>query len=166
MFRGYSAKFQAATTAREVLDFTVQGPLFSCVAGLQDVVQMQELDIGGSIGTPPNIVPLPSEFLVAPAPQTVRGGRHPRGAVLLIRKETEGATVATIADIRRDEDWLFAILAAAIAAVAVNGGQALIDQLMYADSPGNIVATITRPIGTLTINKPFAAAPGLVGIDG
>ncbi len=56
-FRGYSAKFQAATTAREVLDFTVQGPLFSCVAGLQDVVQMQELDIGGSIGTPPNIVP-------------------------------------------------------------------------------------------------------------
>ena len=89
-----------------------------------------------------------------------------RAAVLLIKNETEATTFATVAGIHRDEHWVFAILVAAIAAIAVNSGQALILRLMFDNSDGDINATISTPIGTVTVNKPFTAAPGLVGLDG
>jgi hypothetical protein len=37
---------------------------------------------------------------------------------------------------------------------------------MFDNSDGDINATISTPIGTVTVNKPFTAAPGLVGLDG
>jgi len=165
-FRGFSAAFLGATTAREVMDFTVQGPLISCLADLQDVTQLQAVEMSGSMGASASTqVPFDVKILVAPAPHTAAGSRNPRGAILWIRNESERTTVATVADLHHHEDWVFAIMTAAIAAVAVNSGPALIDVLMYGASVGNVKATITTPIGAVTVNKPFTAVPGLaVGI--
>jgi hypothetical protein len=168
-FRGFSAKFQAAAVAREVMDFTVQGPLIVCLADLQDITQVQAIDMGGSFAAPsgpPSEVPFAVKILVAPAPQAAPHSRNPHGVILSVKNETEGTTVATVADLHRDEDWVFAILVAAIAAIAVNSGPAAIEKLMFDDSIGDINATITTPIGTVTVNKPFIAAPGLAGLDG
>lgn len=38
-FRGFSAAFPGAAVAREVMDFTLAGPLISCLADLQDVTR-------------------------------------------------------------------------------------------------------------------------------
>ena len=164
-FRGFSATFQAATVARAVLDFTVRGPLISCLADLQDISQIQAIDLGGSAGAPPNLVPFAVNVLVAPAPQVKPGGRNPHGAVLSLKNETETTTIATIADLHRDEDWVFAILVAAIAAIAVNSGPALIDILMLDSSNGDLTVSITTPIGTVALNKPFSFVPGLPDAD-
>jgi hypothetical protein len=160
-FRGFSATFQATTATRAVLDFTVRGPLISCLADLQDISQIQAIDLGGSAGDPPNLVPFAVKALVAPAPQLAPGGRSPHGAVLLLKNEREGTTVATIAHLHRDEDWVFVVLVAAIAAIAVNSGASLIDVLMFASSNGNLTVSITTPTGTVALNKPFSFAPGL-----
>jgi hypothetical protein len=161
-FRGFSAAFIGATTAREVMDFTVQGPLISCLADLQDVTQLQAVEMSGSMGASGSTqVPFDVKIHVAPAPQTAAGSRNPRGVILRIRNETESTTVATVADLHRHEDWVFATMVAAIAAVAVNSGPALIDVLMYDSSFGNVNATITTPIGTVTVNKPFTGVAGL-----
>jgi hypothetical protein len=163
-FRGFSVSFQGATVARELMDFTVQGPLIDCLSDLQDLSQLQEIQMGGSAGPPsggPPQVPFDAKIRVAPAPQVAPGGRNPHGAVLLVTNEREGATVATVADFHRDEDWVFALLAAAIAAVAVNGGAPLIEALMFGNSLGNLKTTITTPIGTVVVNKPFTASAGL-----
>jgi hypothetical protein len=167
-FRGFSAAFPAAGVAREVMDFTLQGPLIACLSDLQDITQLQAIEMGGSAGIPggaPNQVPFDVKILVAPAPQLAPHGRSRHGAVLLVRNETEGTTVATVADLHRGEDWVFAMLTAAIAAVAVNGGPPLIDMLMYNSSMGNMKMTITTPIGTVVVNKPFMSAPGLAAAD-
>jgi hypothetical protein len=161
-FRGFSATFPAAGVAREVLDFTVQGPLISCLSDLQDVTQLQAIRIGGSAGA----VPFDVKILVAPAPQFASGGRNPQGAVLFVKNETEGTTVATVANLHRGDDWLFAILMAAMPVAAVNGGGALIDALIFGGAGnGDLVVTITTPIGTVHVNKPYTIAPGLLGAD-
>ncbi len=164
-FRGFSAKFQPSPIAREVMDFTVAGPLIGCLSDLEDVAQAQAIEMGGSVAAPP--VPFDAKLLVAPAPQVSPLGRGPHGAILSIAKETEGATVATVADIRFEGDWIFAILVAAIPAVAVNGGPALANAVMFSTNlNGNLVVTITTPIGTVSVNKPFTTAPGLPAADG
>jgi hypothetical protein len=169
-FRGFSATFSGAVPAREVMDFTVQGPLIACLSDLQDVTQLQLIHVGGSVGpvgsTDPGStqVPFDAKILVAPAPQAARDSHNPRGVILRVANEAERTTIATVADLYRHEDWVFAILVAAIAAVAVNSGPALIDVLMYAASIGNVKATITTPIGTVAVNKPFTAVPGVAEV--
>jgi len=164
-FRGYSATFPATGVARQVWDFTIQGPAIQCLSDLQDVAQVQALELSGSAGNPnttQGLVPFDAKILVAPAPFVAPGGRNAHGAILSIKKETEGITVATVADIHYDRDWVFVVLVAAIAAVAVNSGPALIERLMVDTSAGDLVATVTTPIGTLIVNKTFTAAPGLL----
>lgn len=161
-FRGFSAAFVGATTAREVMDFTVQGPLISCLADLQDVTQLQAIEMSGSMmASAPTEVPFDVKIHVAPDPHTAAGSHNPRGVILRIRNETESTTTATVADLHRHEDWVFVILVAAIAAIAVNSGPALIDVLMYDSSSGDVNVTITTPIGTVTVNKPFTGVAGL-----
>jgi hypothetical protein len=161
-FRGFSATFQGTAPAREVMDFTLAGPLITCLADLQDVTQLQLIEMGGSAGAGGSTqVPFAVKILVAPAPQAAADSVDPRAAILWIRSETERTTVATVADLRRHEDWVFAIMVAAIAAIAVNAGPALIEALMFGSSLGNVKATITTPIGTVTVNKPFTAVPGI-----
>jgi hypothetical protein len=164
-FRGFSATFPVAGVAREIMDFTLQGPLIGCLADLQGVAQVQAIEMSGSAanpGTPPNDIPFDVKVLVALAPQLAPGGRNPHGAILSMKNETEGGTVATIADIHYAGDYVFVLLVAAIAAVAVNGGQALIDRVMFDNSTGDLEVKITTPIGTVTVNKPFSAVPGLL----
>jgi hypothetical protein len=163
-FRGFSAKFEPSPIAREVEDFTVAGPLIGCLFDLEDRAEVQAIEMGGSVGAPP--VPFDAKLLVAPAPQVSPVGHGPDGAILSITNESEGATVATVANIRLDGNWIFAILVAAIPAVAVNGGPALAAALMDSSSAGNLVVTITTPIGTVAVNKPFTTAPGLPAADG
>jgi hypothetical protein len=165
-FRGFSATFQATTVARAVLDFTIRGPLISCLADLQDISQVQAIDLGGSAGAPPNVVPFAVKVLVAPAPFLAPGGRSPHGAMLSLKNEREGTTIATVSDLHRDEDWVFVVLVAAIAAIAVNSGASLIDILMFDSSTGNLTVSITTPIGTVALNKPFSFAPGLPDAEG
>ncbi len=163
-FRGFSAKFQPSPIAREVKDFTIAGPAIGCLFGLEDWTEPQAIEMGGSMGAPP--VPFDAKLLVAPSPRAPRASRRPDAAVLSITNETQGATVATVANICSGRDWIFAILVAAIPSVAVNGGAALADALMVSSSGCNLVATITTPLGTLTINKPFTTAPGLPSAEG
>ena len=166
-FRGFSATFPAQAVAREVLDFTVQGPLISLLSDLQDVTQLQAVEMGGSAGTPNQQLAFDARILVAPAPQLAPHGRNPHGAVLLVKNELEGTTVATVADLHRDEDWVFAIMVAAIPAVAVNGGPALTNAVVLGStSAATMKVTITTPIGTVTVNNNFTTAPGLAGLDG
>jgi hypothetical protein len=166
-FRGFSATFPAAGVAREVLDFTVQGPLISCLSDLQDVTQLQAIAMGGSAGTPNQQLAFDAKIFVAPAPQLAPHGRNPHGAVLLVKNEVEGTTVATVANLHRGDDWVFAIMAAAIPAVAVNGGQALTDAVVLGGtSSATMKATITTPIGTVTVLNDFTTVAGLVGLDG
>jgi hypothetical protein len=58
---------------------------------------------------------------VAPSPRVSRISRRPDAAVLSISKETEGVTVATVANIRSDRDWIFEILAAVRPWLAIGG---------------------------------------------
>ncbi len=81
--------------------------------------------------------------------------------MLSLKNDREGATITTIAHLHRDEDWVFVVLVAAIAAIAVNSGAALIDILMFDSSNGDLTVSITTPIGTVAVNKPFSFAPGL-----
>jgi hypothetical protein len=162
-FRGFSAAFPATGVAREVLDFTIQGPLIPSLSDLEDVTQLQAIEIGGgAAASSGQQLAWDAKILVAPAPQLAPHGRNPHGAVLSVKNETEGTTIATIADFHRGDDWVFALLVAAIPVVAVNGGQVLIDAVIRGSmSSGNLVATITTPIGKVTVNKPFTAVPGL-----
>ena len=161
-FRGFSATFPAAGVAREVLNFTVQGPLITYLFDLQDVAQLQAIRMGGSAGA----VPFDVKILVAPAPQLAPHGHHPHAAVLSVKNETEGTTIATVADLHRRDDRVFAILMAAMPVAAVNGGPALIDALINGSaSNGDLEVTITTPIGTVHVNKPYTIAQGLLGAD-
>ena len=157
---GCSAKFQPSLVEREVNDFTVAGPLIGCLVHLEDRAEAQAIEMGGSMGAAPG-VPFDAKLLVAPAPQVSPIGHSRGGAILSITNETEGTTVATVANIRPDGGWIFAILVAAIPAVAVNGGPALAAALLGLVAACDLVVTITTPIGTVTVNKPFTTAPGL-----
>ncbi len=166
-FRGFSATFPAAGPAREVLDFTVQGPLIALLSDLQDIAQVQAIQMGGSAGTPAQQVPFDAQILVAPAPQLAPHGRNPHGVVLRVRNETEGTTIATVANLHRGDDWVFATIAAAIPAVAVNGGGALTDTVVRGStSAATIRVRITTPMGTVTVVNDFTTVAVLAGLDG
>ena len=160
-FRGFSTTFAAASAARTVSLFHLQGPVVDGFANLQDVSTIQSIELAGGLKAPSGpSLPLAVKIIVAPAPELAFDGRNPHGAVLKLTEQNETALVATIADLHREADWIFAILASAIVATTVLAGQAL----LLLDGIGDANVTVTTPIGTVASFGTFTFAAGAAGI--
>ena len=160
-FRGFSARFQPSPIAREVIDFTVAGPI-GCLSDLEDVALPQAIEMAGSVAAPP--VPLTRKLLVAPAPQVspVGGGPHGR---FVDRQGDRGGHGGDRRrhSLRRGSDLRHP--GRRHPGRGDHGGPALANALtLSTNSSGNLVLTITTPIGRID-NKPFISAPGLPATD-
>ena len=160
-FRGFSANFSPAPVAREVIDFTLAGPLIGCLFDLECFVEPQAVEMGGSLGTAPSLLVFEAKGLVAPSPQRSPDGVGPRDAIVSLTNDREGVTVATVADIRLRGGWIGAVLVAAIPALALSASASVVTALMFGSEAGALVVKVTTPIGTVAVNRPFTTAPGL-----